>query len=280
MSTDSHNLMIDEPLYNLYRYSFQNEKFFQGNSSFYAQNIVTQGFDASRLHVATEGSIVLNLWMFIVHKLYETVHNLENGDPGLVELDEAFTLWVGLKQEEGFNDGFLMYNIAENAESYIINDPTDANHIESKVNKNIIELFKSARVLVNSIHTDRSGSLDDFRVLMNRLIGQMTIPLVQRLIYHISTDKDDGFIKLYGLSILPLIAGCSPSSYDRMNSFLIDEIFDDTNVEEILNLLESSYNCLQISCDAVEFHDRNSSSCVFDIQQIAGYTSVGHAYEV
>jgi len=58
--------------------------------------------------------VALNIRMFIIHKLYDTIYECRDGKDILDSLDEAISFYIGAGQDQGdMNAGYLLYSLAE-----------------------------------------------------------------------------------------------------------------------------------------------------------------------
>ena len=263
MSVDSADDMLDDPVFNIYLHALENESLVPDPLESYADGITSRAFNTSK-ELGIESAIVLNLWMYIVHLLQNVFKSCEmNNSADIDLLDQALYMWIGEDQREGSRSGYLMYSIAEYAESELLGDVIDPTQAEVYTNSMLIDLFNDARSLIS---TDNYCSNDDqsrLHQILSSIQSKMTIPLIQKLIYHMHNDNKS-YIKLYAYSIVPLIESCNPGSFSDLKKILLDKDFDLVDLELSLIILESAFNCLGITCDEVGvFHgiENKESTC-------------------
>ena len=284
---DNLSSMSNEPVYNTYLSAFKDEELILKDSEpkYYADTIVTRAFDVSK-QLGADASVAIHIWMFVIHNLYDAVGNCEMSvaDPGPIDL--AYSLWVGSDQKKGYNNGWLLYSMAEKASSYFKGDVQDASHEEADVNTKMMSWFRNARALTQNSTTCVPEGSAVLRNVVEQMVSLLTIPLIQLLIHYMH-EENNNFISLYALSVVPLIAGCNPSAFAQLKTLLIDDTYDSANFETVMELIESSYNCLQITCEDVGTYYKDglnlsrlrTRACDGDIQ-LAGYLPSSSTKEV
>lgn len=75
--------MADEPWFNIFRYALQDEQgqFLGQDAGLYADSLMTEAFantNPSSQTIAAEAVLVYNLWMYLVHELYQTLRQCKN----------------------------------------------------------------------------------------------------------------------------------------------------------------------------------------------------------
>ena len=222
----------------------------------YANTLVLDLLALNKTAVVPEAVIVMNVWMYIVHQLYDVLRACAENDVTSVPkmeaaLDAAAALWIGADQAMGDNDtGNLMYNLAENA-----GEKFDQDNGESRTNVLVLDEFNTLEmgIAVGTCANDANGYLE-MRTVVRKMIGHMTVPLVQNLIHHIqrepsSTQSD--FIELYALSIGPRVEACLPTTYTEMLSLFVENNFQSSSRNKGLELLQGIYDCLEMTCASV-----------------------------
>eukprot|EP00957_Ditylum_brightwellii_P062915 4774084-Ditylum_brightwellii.AAC.1 len=124
------------------------------------------------------------------------------------------------------------------------------------INDDIIEM--------NLCSLDNEDSYNNFRWKVNSIISYMNVPLVQNLIRHLLDGSDRNFMEMYALAILPQIRLCNPGAFEHMTTAFVGKIEKVDNPIDDVNLLQSVYSCLGITCEMVgEFRGRHDG-CVDD----------------
>eukprot|EP00593_Proboscia_inermis_P010055 CAMPEP_0171325306 /NCGR_PEP_ID=MMETSP0816-20121228/116730_1 /TAXON_ID=420281 /ORGANISM="Proboscia inermis, Strain CCAP1064/1" /LENGTH=763 /DNA_ID=CAMNT_0011824461 /DNA_START=15 /DNA_END=2304 /DNA_ORIENTATION=- len=286
-SKEAQAKMNQESTFNIFRYALQDSygNYMDEPAGKYADTFVNFAFSNTKPKaLAADAMVALNLWMYISHVLYDTVTKCEastNSSPmgvfsssgalaqaideaaafGSVTgvfsssgalaqaIDEAAAFWIGDSQQTGNSrTGHLLYALTEKiGESF----GQDTNG-QVLVNTNILKLLNNAKSTVTFVNAcgPRSNTHLVLRVIVDKIIIQMTIPLIQNLLYNLKV-YDAGRVKLYALSVVPLIAGCNPSSYSYLKAILIDGEYHARDFSDVVKALQSSYSCLGLSCSEI-----------------------------
>jgi len=279
LSLKSAKDMKGEPLFNLFLYALKDSegKFLGQPVEFYADTLVRLSFlDASGddATVPAETAVALNLWMYIVHELFQTLRNCKNSRiadiDGVHSIDEAVAYWIGDGQATGSTNGHLMYSMAEEMAPLFDQDGKG----QSKVNTQILRLFNQAKLELAfpEACTENPDTYVRVRQVVYKIVSQMAIPLIQNLVH--SLKKNDRVrVKLYAHSIVPLTVGCSPSTFTYLKEKLMVGTYNAVEVSTIIERLESTYSCLGLSCDDIGTYQADSAStCSQETElSLAGY---------
>lgn len=273
--------MADEPLFNIYRYALQDEEgqFLGAEVGLYANSLVNEAFENTNPDsqtIAADAVLVYNVWMYLVHELYQTLGQCKNKQivdtDGIHSIDEAVAYWIGDGQVTGeAEQGHLLYALAEQMGEKFGLDETG----QSRTNTNILRLFNQAKLEL-SLPTACSDNPDTFPRLsqiVNRIVSWMTVPLVQGLISSMrENDKDRA--KMYARAVLPMVAGCSESTFTFLNDKLNNEEYNVVEVDDIIARLQTTYECLGFTCDDIGTHELDSTQTCVDpavLSPLAGY---------
>ena len=297
LSLEAPQLMKDDDMFNVFRYAFNyigNEKEHEDLNHFddqdvgvYGNTIVQDLFDLNTENIETDATLVTSVWMTVVHYLYKGMNECKatatsagsDSPSGEASLDKAAAYWIGIGQEFGDNEsGHMLYNLAEKAAARYGQD-----NIEAEVNTNIIALLNQIKtdVIQPGACKEPDGYLQ-FRWIVNKIIAQMTVPLVQNL-FHYSSEQNEKFLELYALALLPQIAACSTAEFDWFLEELVMEDLNQQDFPEVVSRLQALYPCLGITCQDVGSYKNGairkcSDSAVVD--DIAGYTPERDVSEV
>lgn len=287
LSLQSYPLMAQDALYNIFRHTFlligrdiegePEGKFDQQPVSEYADTLVNDLFELNISHIETEAAIILNVWMQIVHFLYEVMRACKSQDTDKMNasLDVAAALWIGADQPEGVSDqGNMMYNLAQiGAERF-----NQANG-EAESNAKVINAMNDIQTKIAGGTCESDQGYVEVRDTINQLFGSMTIPLLQVLIHHIRQQPADGganFIELYTLSFLPRVEACDPAVYKKLLQLLVRNSLQEADKDEAIGLLQSVYDCLGVTCvDIGSYESGEVPTCSDDeVNQegLAGYS--------
>ena len=284
------------PTFHIFRYALAADyEFLGGPIDQYADSFIQSSFLSDNPEIAAEAAVALNAWMYVVSKLYEVVEDCKTSassetsfnfmdtlddDGGINALDQAAAIWLGYGQTMGQSDGYLLYTVAEN-----IARPFGMNGFgQCKANAKIMSLMKDAknRISLNNACSSQSDTPSKLKHVVDDIVSYMTVPLMQNLIKAL-VENDTSRIKLYALSVVPLIAGCSPSLYAYLNEKLIvtDQLMV-SEEEEIISKLQSSFSCLGISCNDIGTYQGSGVECADPVirNPLAGYIPSSDVREV
>ena len=288
--------MAQDALYNLFRHTFfiigrdiEHEtpgNFDQKPIQEYANTLVNDLFTLNVTHIETEAALIHNVWMQIVHSLYDVLRGCKTNDADSMNaaLDIAAALWVGADQPYAVSDsGNLLYNLAQ-----IAGQRFNQANGETLANTKVLDAMNEIQGKISD-GTCASGEQGymDMRYTVNQLIGSMTIPLVQILIHHIQQQPAHGgadFIELYALSILPRVDACNPAAYSTLLSMLVRNPLQADGKEEAIGTLQSVFGCLGITCEDIgSYQSGEVPLCSDDVQQpegLAGYYPTSDVHPV
>lgn len=263
---ESFELMKGDAMYSFFRHAFlelgneiegeQLGQFDDRPVAEYANTLVLDLLALNKTAAVAEASVVLNVWMYVCHQLYTILRACKANDATSTQkmqeaLDIAAALWIGADQLQGDNDsGNLLYNIAEQA-----GEKFDQDQGEARTNQLILDEMNTLELGINigTCSKDANGYLE-FRAVIRRMIGHMTVPLVQNLIHHVqgeaSTTQAD-FIELYALAIGARVEACVPTSYKEMLGLFVENNFETASRQRAITLLQGVYGCLEVSCASI-----------------------------
>jgi Low iron-inducible periplasmic protein len=245
--------MLDEPEFNVFMYALQGNRLYADDLVEESLQIASQGNPT----VAVEASLVLNLWMEIVHLLHETLSACKQkqlrNEEGVHSMDVAVAYWIGDGQIAGDStNGHLLYALAESyGEKFNVEEGG-----QSRANTNILRLFNEAKneVSLPNACSESKTTYTRLRRIVNQIIPQMAIPLIQGLILSLrSNDRER--VKIFSHAYVPLVAGCSPSLFESLKEKLLSMNYNVVDVEEIIDLIRKSYPCLGLQCSDVGIHE-------------------------
>lgn len=175
--------MKNDPIYNFFRHGFlnigskvENEEeglFDEHPVNEYASTVVTDLLAIGALKAAPEAAVVMNVWMYCVHQIYEITWACKRNDANSNDdmknaLDIAAALWIGVDQ--GSSDeqpGNFMYNLAQQAGGRFGQDSGEA-----RVNIEVISGFDAYQLAIDINDCGgNSNAYVEFRTLARKLIG-------------------------------------------------------------------------------------------------------------
>lgn len=263
LSLNAKDTMAMSPIFNFFRHAFlvlgnanegEAEGSFDGHPiEQYGDTLVNDLFALNYDDIETEAALVTIVWMAAVFELFQVLQECKAQDStkGLAALDRAAALWIGEGQVEGSNDeGHLLYFLAENAGERFGQDDG-----ESWVNTQIMDRFSEIQADLQSEVCGTTEGFVGMRKTVRRLVGLMTVPLVQNFIHYSksvqSTEMNGHFVELYALATFPRIAACNPASYDEVLRLAVFRDISPNQVDTVIKVLQKAYTCLDISCDDV-----------------------------
>jgi len=263
-----YRLLEGEFTYTVVRHHTKDPNFIAARISDIQEDSQLQGFQAGLI---TEMVLVSSMWMHVAHLLYDSIGicAIEAVDPNSEEasedggahvLDEVAAYYIGLDQEVGSADsGYSLYNLAEKGRE-IFDTSKDG---MARVNREIITLLKTAQDAVsfsNGCHEEDAPVT--LRYKADQILSQMKVPLIQMLIHnmykystHGQQDIDAHMTSVYAKVLVPHIAACSPDVASALKNSLYDSTQNDNfmslGFNKLLAKLQSTYECLNISCEDV-----------------------------
>jgi hypothetical protein len=294
-SIDSTLEMYDDPLFNIFQYALQDsdQNFLTGDARVYADTLVEDAFtltSATSKTLPAEAAVVLNLWMYLAHSLYETLRSCQNmeirNEDGVHSMDIAVAYWIGDGQTAGDGDsGHVLYALAEKlGESFNIDEGG-----QTRTNTNILKLFSAAKneISLPNACSDSPGTFVRLHGIVNKIVSQMAIPLIQGLIQSLRLDDRDR-VKLYAHAFVPLVAGCSPTTFAFLRDKLINLEYNAIEVDTIVQQIRSTYPCLSLQCDDIgvlsseklDPDDNNACKDPDVLNPLAGYTPLSDVRDV
>lgn len=285
--------------FNIFKYALQDSYGYYRGSPVeqYADTFVENAFDNTILpSLAVEAIVVLNIWMAVVHELYDQVYQCKKEtilvtgirrleqSYGPLPVDIAAAYYIGDGQQTGSSQsGHMLYHLAEEAGERFGQDSIGAG--EAEINTKVLSQFKKIKdeIAFADACTAKSNTVANLRMQVDKTISYMTVPLLQNLI-HAMKVNDPYRVQLYALSVVPLIAGCNEATYAYLSSTLIENDYDPSKFNDILTKIQGSYMCLGISCGDVgaykggvvpECQDPSDDNIV----SLAGYLPISNVFE-
>lgn len=278
-STSAPLVMSQEPTYILFKYALDgidNGLYLGGPTGEYADSIVQKAFESQgNSLLPVEAARGLNLWMYVVHELYQAVDNcrrkLLKDDDGVHSIDEVAAYYIGDSQQTGSaEEGHSLYALAEEIGEKFGQDSTG----QSTVNIKIISLLNDAKNEISypGACTTNNDSYKRLRSIAHKIISQMTVPLIQNLIYNLA-ENDRERVQLYAQAFVPLTAACNPGNFEFLRDKLMVEQYNVVDVDNIIRVIESTYQCLGLSCDDIGVFNDYGGDCVGtpELNPLAGY---------
>ena len=280
-STEDTLAMRAESYFNIFTYALEDTpgQYHGIDVRLYADTIINELFESPRedvRNIATEGILVLNLWMTLVHELEQNLLNCKEkkiaDTDGIHSIDQAVAYWIGDGQISGDGEkGHLLYALSERMGEFF----GIVENGQSRTNTNILRLFNQARLELSfpSACSENPNTYPRLRQIFNKIISQMTIPLIQSLIHNLQ-ENDRDRVKMYAQAFSPLVAACNPTLFAFLKDKLINLNYNVIEVEAIVDKIRDSYDCLGVSCDDVGEHRPTTGKVCIDtpmLNSLAGY---------
>jgi hypothetical protein len=212
----------------------------------YADTIVRLALDPNKGNsrtLAADGSVVLNIFMAIAHRLYDSVRQCKQGGDPVSYIDSAVALWIGREQAEGaFDSGWMMYAQAQKAaQLYGLVEG------EAKVNSRLMDLFNEAQTEAHSCRNN-TENFKELRLVVETLVRTLSTPLLQRVLFHIAESNRNN-VELYALSFIPQAVSCDQRAYAYLRDTLFLD-FDpaDAISDDLVSNLAKVLQCLRYTC--------------------------------
>lgn len=254
LSTDATLWMVDDPIFNLYKFALYDEsEFASADRPFpFADDFVQNSSD---VELVGDAAVVLNIWMMISHHLSQVWRTCSAKKDANRDVDAAVALWIGSDQVEGsFDTGWLVYAVAQDASRRFGHQEREA-----ESNKKLMEGFNLLQHMIRTCSENDDGSnfLFDLYHQVMEVQRLLTIPLVQMLLIAIA-ENDQSRVRLYASSVVPQGVGCDRNLYSYLSKWLLQDFqnWDDEAIDHLRGFLE----CLNISCQDVK--TTNSTSDV------------------
>jgi len=239
--------------------------FTNGNSDFTTGDGKT---DAARVQMAKKGTAYMNTWMYVIREFEDAIDDCTNGDltanagsSGPVHAwDEGVGFFIGsIMAPEDLtgaqissldSKGKLAYTLGNKRCKNFKTCGPDGNELngEAKANVELMDLFNAGQ------HKLLVGKCADVVPIKNKIVSQMTVPLVQgslRYAYKMAAlsggAKERAEGALFAAAVLPQVHACSASAaktiYDNMkvNGATVD-------FNAVKSAFEGCYTAMGITC--------------------------------
>lgn len=294
LSVGAYDELKDDPMFSYFVYGFDRlgrkerhdaGSYGNGPAHEYAHTLVSDLFDIQQIESAIMASLVLNVWMFVIHHLYEFLRSCQNHDrSGMLQaLDIAAALWIGTMdtpeaQERG---GYSLYHLAQAVQTHFKHSNSDAPRGESHANHLFVTTLQSFQAQAKTPGMcEEEESFVQFRSLVHQAIGYATIPLVQLLVNEVMQTEDGSpatDVAVYGFTIAPRLAICNPIYFGRFYQKFVREQFQVSEKKLNIERLQSIYSCLEVSCVHVgSYRKAGMPSCIDDNKDATAPVIVGY----
>eukprot|EP00804_Cyclotella_cryptica_P018112 CCRYP_005898-RB/>CCRYP_005898-RB protein AED:0.02 eAED:0.02 QI:1433/1/1/1/0.93/0.88/17/82/2547 len=285
LSLTAKDVMSNEVLFNQFVYAFFDEVdktdgslLFDGSPAVeYGNTIVSDAVD-NNIALGCVSVKVLIMWMWVVHKLNQSIEECKAGDPEKYgSIDEAAAVWIG--NVSASDEGGLLYEMAEELGGYF--SQKDGDYMTT-LNSEIISRLNLAQTtfFVNNTRCKSDGNaVKVLRKLVNEIVSYMTAVIIQGLIHSMLEEnnaKDKAtFVELYYFAFLPHIARCGHDGLkDSLYNDLVVGNFNPFFAPDVIDSIHSQLNCLGLQCEDIGRHilaDESYPECLDNVD-LLGYT--------
>eukprot|EP00581_Thalassiosira_minuscula_P008935 CAMPEP_0183707118 /NCGR_PEP_ID=MMETSP0737-20130205/3768_1 /TAXON_ID=385413 /ORGANISM="Thalassiosira miniscula, Strain CCMP1093" /LENGTH=931 /DNA_ID=CAMNT_0025934699 /DNA_START=100 /DNA_END=2895 /DNA_ORIENTATION=+ len=251
------------------------------NHGSYADSFITELLnDFTSGTLGAQASTILVVSMYAMHQLWDGVLDcfaIKNGfDPeaetaGRVDPKQSFdnfiALYIGAGQTLGPDwDGDMLYALAQEGGDLFGTKTIDD---EAFVNSDIREYYGSIQMsLLFEDWCQTEESMERIWGLSNLIISRMHIPMVQMLINSMMQDDQAPKVKMYAMALVPQLSQCRPSVHLKLKDYLLDKAYNRQDFNQILQLLQQSYDCLGFTCEDVGTYRKGTD---MEVPECAGY---------
>ena len=267
-STSARETMKENPIFQIVTHALQDDsgKFMGHPVSQFADTIVQQMFGKSNPALAVEAAVALNIWMELTNELFILVARCRESEiidnEGQKLADGAVAYWVGGGQLSTSRDtGYSLYALAETVdENFNADDVTKV----ARTNINVLRLFNEVKeeLSVTGVCSADSTAARRLRRMVDQIVSLMIAVIVKALIHFLLENDERDRVYIYAHAFVPLVAGCSPDKFSYLKEKLLLDKYVDTDIDNILETIRSTFPCLGIRCADVGTHfSEKSSSC-------------------
>ena len=252
-STKASMFMHEDPTYNFFRVAlFDDDTFDQNETGVdngwpYAdavEQLAVLPTNGNNEQLGSKAVAVMEFYMMIIHRLYESIRHCDDGTSFTDFIDAAVGLWIGQEQGQGkFNSGWSMYSVAQDAADFYGQPEREA-----EVNTNLMLQFNEAKDLTMRCDTDQDAPTS-LRALVERMVRNLSIPLLQHLLFHMSDDNLE-FVELYALAFIPLTISVDEGAYEYLRDALFEGFSWESTVDDyFLSILGKVLHAMRFTCD-------------------------------
>ena len=231
-------------MFNIFRYALYNDSDLSASSGedfAFADNVVQAALSSGQdTKLAAEAAVIMNIWMFIAHRLYEAVRVCRDKKDPVPFIDSAVALWIGKEQKEGkFGQGWMLYSVAQSAAQFF-----GLQEGEALVNTELMQLFNDAQNIGRNC--SQSGDAPDklyFQV--QDLIRALSKPLISNLLFHLVSNSKN-MLQLYAVSVVPQAFACNEDVGAALESALFKNFSNSSLTNDLLDQLAAFLQCQRI----------------------------------
>jgi hypothetical protein len=208
-----------------------------------------------------KGTAYLNVWMEVVRYLNEAVDKCRTGASDAASaVDKAVAYYAGSRTAEENSEGVLLYALAE----IRAHQMKTGGHLEDKdvgdafVN---VDIFRQLNSMKNNLLTKDPALCDQVEESKNHIVTMMKVPMVQSIIRYAyiqskeppknKADEDKMIAEgaTFAATMLPFVHQCESRAAEILHSHMKLGVV--AKFEEVKKILESTYSCLNITCEHI-----------------------------
>lgn len=263
LSTDSSTVMSEDPVFNVFKWALYDDKDVAENSNQrfqYADDVIQEALNnGNDMRLAAEGTVIFNVWMLMVHRLYEAIRICKQQQTPLEELDSAVALWIGEGQAEAeFDNGWMLYSIAQSAAEYY-----GFEEAEAPINTQLMNMFNKAQELALKCPNGADASLD-FRAHALHIIRRLSVPLVTSLLFHMVANSKN-MVELYAVSVVPQVYNCDGDAAVNLEGLLYQGYTYSKVNEDAIDDIATFLRCKRITCQDIRVSEAVESAELKDL---------------
>lgn len=223
----------------------------------YAENYIRTAL-GSNYKDAGDAILVLNVWMYATHLLYNGIHTcqkmINSDEQGLFQLggggmDEFIALWISHDAGSGTSagSGSGLYGMTNHAAGLF------GETGEAPANTALKELYHEGTVVLTFPEVCKANderTIPQLWTVVQRMTTNMMIPLMQLLIDAL-LQEDAERVKFLSLAVVPQVAQCRPSLYKRLKQELLGTTVAFSRNRDIISDLQRAFDCFGFSCSDV-----------------------------
>jgi hypothetical protein len=243
--------MSEDPMYNFYRVALYDDASFDDEANAdgwpFGHSVVELALGPSNGNdqvLGAKAAVVMNVWMLITSRLYDSVRECKAGRKPVELIDSAVALWIGQEQGMGrFNSGWMMYSVAQEAAELYGNEEGEA-----RVNTELMTVFNAAKERANLCDSSNESGFLRLRFLVDEIVNLLSVPLLQSLLYYISVD-DFEYVELFSLAFAPQAIACNEGTYNTLKDTLYQEFKREDLTDAFISKLTEVFVCLDMTCE-------------------------------
>jgi len=223
-------------------------------------NVDFNGYsEESRIEVVRKSISYMNIWMYVIREMEMAIDHcnickssvFNSCDTGQAEIawDAAVAFYVG-SLEDGSGSGYMPFVLA-NQVCQNFDTCSSRSSGEAIVNIEIMDQFLRGQLQI------LSGSCEDIRLIKEKIVQLMTVPLIQGAIRYAyimgvqndTREKTKAEAAVFAASIVPMVNACNATDANTISRNMMGT--DKPVFQEVKAAFENSFQCLGITCENI-----------------------------